>query len=206
MSFRTIEWRDNAVIMIDQTKLPTEARYNTYSDYTSVAEAINGRVVRGAPAIGVSAAMDNGDATAIRTQTGEQPGQGRLQQRTTGAGDGKDPGRGQASGKRIEGRGSKARIDREIPGHAQRGIEQVKGHRSRSFVRHGNKKGGSLAAPFFFSRDGHWKNRPPGGSDTFASLSPPLQRVWVLILTSTSCWPRFSVQPRLISSNADRAH
>lgn len=57
MSFRTIEWRDNAVIMIDQTRLPTEERYNRYSDYTSVAEAIKGMVVRGAPAIGVAAAM-----------------------------------------------------------------------------------------------------------------------------------------------------
>ncbi|UFS71847.1 S-methyl-5-thioribose-1-phosphate isomerase [Geomonas sp. RF6] len=57
MSFRTIEWRDNKVVMIDQTKLPAEERYNTYTDYTGVAEAIRGMVVRGAPAIGVAAAM-----------------------------------------------------------------------------------------------------------------------------------------------------
>lgn len=57
MSFRTIEWRDNAVIMLDQTRLPTEERYNRYNDYASVAEAIKGMVVRGAPAIGVAAAM-----------------------------------------------------------------------------------------------------------------------------------------------------
>jgi len=57
MSFRTIEWRDNTVVMIDQTKLPAEERYNTYTDYTGVAEAIRGMVVRGAPAIGVAAAM-----------------------------------------------------------------------------------------------------------------------------------------------------
>lgn len=57
MSFRTIEWRDNTVIMIDQTRLPTEERYVACSDYTSVAEAIKGMVVRGAPAIGVAAAM-----------------------------------------------------------------------------------------------------------------------------------------------------
>jgi len=57
MSFRTIEWRDNAVIMLDQTRLPTEERYNSYTDYASVAEAIKGMVVRGAPAIGVAAAM-----------------------------------------------------------------------------------------------------------------------------------------------------
>lgn len=57
MSFRTIEWRDNAVIMLDQTRLPIEERYTTYRDYSGVAEAIKGMVVRGAPAIGVAAAM-----------------------------------------------------------------------------------------------------------------------------------------------------
>ena len=57
MSFRTIEWRDNAVIMIDQTRLPGEEIYNTYTDFKAVAEAIRGMVIRGAPAIGVAAAM-----------------------------------------------------------------------------------------------------------------------------------------------------
>jgi methylthioribose-1-phosphate isomerase len=57
MSFRTIEWRDDAVIMIDQTRLPGEEIYNTYSDFKSVAEAIKGMIIRGAPAIGVAAAM-----------------------------------------------------------------------------------------------------------------------------------------------------
>jgi len=57
MSFRTIEWRDNKVIMIDQTRLPGEEAYNEYDDYRSVAEAIRGMVIRGAPAIGVAAAM-----------------------------------------------------------------------------------------------------------------------------------------------------
>ena len=57
MSFRTIEWRDNNVIMIDQTRLPGEEVYNKYSDFKSVAEAIRGMVIRGAPAIGVAAAM-----------------------------------------------------------------------------------------------------------------------------------------------------
>jgi methylthioribose-1-phosphate isomerase len=57
MSFRTIEWRDNAVVMIDQTRLPGEEIYNEYTDYQGVAEAIKGMVVRGAPAIGVAAAM-----------------------------------------------------------------------------------------------------------------------------------------------------
>ena len=57
MSFRTIEWRDDAVIMIDQTRLPGEEIYNSYTDFKSVAEAIKGMVIRGAPAIGVAAAM-----------------------------------------------------------------------------------------------------------------------------------------------------
>lgn len=57
MSFRTIEWRDDAVIMIDQTRLPGEEVYNTYNDFKSVAEAIKGMIIRGAPAIGVAAAM-----------------------------------------------------------------------------------------------------------------------------------------------------
>jgi methylthioribose-1-phosphate isomerase len=57
MSFRTIEWRNNAVIMIDQTRLPSEEIYNTYTDFKAVAEAIRGMIIRGAPAIGVAAAM-----------------------------------------------------------------------------------------------------------------------------------------------------
>jgi len=57
MSFRTIEWRDNKVIMIDQTRLPVEEVYREYADYSGVAEAIRGMVVRGAPAIGIAAAM-----------------------------------------------------------------------------------------------------------------------------------------------------
>ncbi|HEX8960125.1 MAG TPA: S-methyl-5-thioribose-1-phosphate isomerase [Geobacteraceae bacterium] len=57
MSFRTIEWRDNTVVMIDQTRLPGEEVYNEYRDYREVAEAIRGMVIRGAPAIGVAAAM-----------------------------------------------------------------------------------------------------------------------------------------------------
>ena len=57
MSFRTIEWRDNKVVMIDQTRLPGEEVYNEYEDFQGVAEAIRGMIVRGAPAIGVAAAM-----------------------------------------------------------------------------------------------------------------------------------------------------
>jgi methylthioribose-1-phosphate isomerase len=54
---KTIEWKDDKVIMIDQRKLPLEETYNTYGDYKGVADAIKTMVVRGAPAIGVAAAM-----------------------------------------------------------------------------------------------------------------------------------------------------
>ena len=57
MTLKTVEWKDNSVIMIDQTKLPTKLEYVTYTDYNQVAEAIRTLVVRGAPAIGVSGAF-----------------------------------------------------------------------------------------------------------------------------------------------------
>lgn len=56
-SLRTVEWKDNAVIMIDQTKLPNELVYVKYTDYNDVADAIRNLIVRGAPAIGVSGAF-----------------------------------------------------------------------------------------------------------------------------------------------------
>ena len=57
MELRTVEWKDNSVIMIDQTKLPNELIFVKYTDYNDVAEAIRTLVVRGAPAIGVSGAF-----------------------------------------------------------------------------------------------------------------------------------------------------
>ncbi|MBI4366978.1 MAG: S-methyl-5-thioribose-1-phosphate isomerase [Deltaproteobacteria bacterium] len=54
---RTVEWKDNAVIMLDQRKLPLEEVYCRYEDYKGVADAIRTMVIRGAPAIGVAAAM-----------------------------------------------------------------------------------------------------------------------------------------------------
>ena len=54
---KTIEWKNNSVIMIDQTKLPKNLEYVTYTDYNDVAAAIRNLVVRGAPAIGVSGAF-----------------------------------------------------------------------------------------------------------------------------------------------------
>jgi len=57
MILRTIEWKNDSVIMIDQTKLPNSLEYVTYTDYNQVADAIRNLVVRGAPAIGVSGAF-----------------------------------------------------------------------------------------------------------------------------------------------------
>jgi methylthioribose-1-phosphate isomerase len=54
---KTIEWTDEGVRFIDQTKLPIEETYVTCKTYEEVADAIRTMIVRGAPAIGVSAAM-----------------------------------------------------------------------------------------------------------------------------------------------------
>jgi methylthioribose-1-phosphate isomerase len=54
---QTLEWTDQGVRFIDQTKLPTEETYVICRTYEQVADAIRTMVVRGAPAIGVAAAM-----------------------------------------------------------------------------------------------------------------------------------------------------
>jgi len=54
---KTLEWTDDGVRFIDQTKLPTEETYVTCKSYEEVADAIRSMIVRGAPAIGVAAAM-----------------------------------------------------------------------------------------------------------------------------------------------------
>ncbi|HEX6067451.1 MAG TPA: S-methyl-5-thioribose-1-phosphate isomerase [Nitrososphaera sp.] len=53
----TVEWKDDAVVMIDQTKLPNKLVHVKCTDYRQVADAIKKLVVRGAPAIGVTAAF-----------------------------------------------------------------------------------------------------------------------------------------------------
>ncbi len=53
----TIQWSDAGVVLIDQTKLPTEETYITCADYMQVRDGIRDMIVRGAPAIGVTAAM-----------------------------------------------------------------------------------------------------------------------------------------------------
>jgi methylthioribose-1-phosphate isomerase len=53
----TIQWISNAAVMIDQTRLPLEEKFVTCRTYREVATAIRDMIIRGAPAIGVAAAM-----------------------------------------------------------------------------------------------------------------------------------------------------
>ena len=55
--FKTVEWKNNSVVMIDQRLLPEKEVYRRYKSYQEVARAIKDMVVRGATAIGVAAAM-----------------------------------------------------------------------------------------------------------------------------------------------------
>jgi methylthioribose-1-phosphate isomerase len=73
LSFKTIEWTDEGVRMIDQRKLPTVEEYPVFRTYEEVAEAIRVMVVRGAPAIGVAAAM--GVAFGVRDSKAQNIGE-----------------------------------------------------------------------------------------------------------------------------------
>jgi methylthioribose-1-phosphate isomerase len=68
---KTLEWTDAGVRFIDQRRLPTEEVYVTCSTYEQVAEAIRNMTVRGAPAIGVTAAM--GVALGMRASQAGDP-------------------------------------------------------------------------------------------------------------------------------------
>jgi methylthioribose-1-phosphate isomerase len=69
---QTLEWTDHGVRFIDQTKLPTEETYVNCTTYQEVADVIRNMVVRGAPAIGVSAAM--GIALGVKNSKAENVG------------------------------------------------------------------------------------------------------------------------------------
>ncbi|OGP87555.1 MAG: S-methyl-5-thioribose-1-phosphate isomerase [Deltaproteobacteria bacterium RBG_16_48_10] len=71
MKFKTIEWKKDCVRILDQRKLPHEIRYLDCKDASTVAEAIRTLAIRGAPAIGVAAAM--GIALAARKIRSHQP-------------------------------------------------------------------------------------------------------------------------------------
>jgi methylthioribose-1-phosphate isomerase len=67
---KTLEWTDQGVVMIDQRLLPAEETYPVFRTYEEVAWAIKEMVVRGAPAIGVAAAM--GVALGVRDAKTEE--------------------------------------------------------------------------------------------------------------------------------------
>ena len=56
MAVKTIEWKNDRVIMLDQRLLPHKEVYRVCRDYKEVAQAIRDMTIRGAPAIGVAAA------------------------------------------------------------------------------------------------------------------------------------------------------
>jgi methylthioribose-1-phosphate isomerase len=70
---QTLEWTDSGVRFIDQTKLPTEEAYVTCQTYQEVADVIRNMIVRGAPAIGVAAAM--GIALGVKNSRAEAIGE-----------------------------------------------------------------------------------------------------------------------------------
>jgi methylthioribose-1-phosphate isomerase len=70
---QTLEWTEQGVRFIDQTKLPTEETYITCKTHEQVADAIRTMVVRGAPAIGVAAAM--GIALGMKNSKAETAGE-----------------------------------------------------------------------------------------------------------------------------------
>lgn len=55
-NFKAVSWQDDQLYLLDQRLLPDEIKYISYSDVNEVAEAITDMVVRGAPAIGITAA------------------------------------------------------------------------------------------------------------------------------------------------------
>jgi len=69
-SIQAIQWTDDGVVLIDQRSLPIEEKYITYTTVDSLAKAIRDLVVRGAPAIGITAAF--GIALGIRSFSGDK--------------------------------------------------------------------------------------------------------------------------------------
>ena len=72
-----IEWKSEGVVMLDQLRLPGEVIHHTYTDYRDVAAAIKNMVIRGAPAIGVAAAM--GVALGVERSNARTPDELRAE-------------------------------------------------------------------------------------------------------------------------------
>src|SRR6202165_5400401 len=70
---QTLEWTNAGIVFIDQTKLPTEEVYVTCRTHTQVADVIRNMVVRGAPAIGVAAAL--GIALGVKNSKAQSVGE-----------------------------------------------------------------------------------------------------------------------------------
>ncbi len=70
MAINTVQWRSGGVRMLDQRLLPGREVYRVYRDYRAVAGAIRAMVIRGAPAIGVAAAM--GVVLGLKGAAGER--------------------------------------------------------------------------------------------------------------------------------------
>ena len=69
----TLKWQDHQLILLDQTLLPTRVQYQTLTSVEAVFEAIRSMVVRGAPAIGVTAAYGMVLAAQSALQATRQP-------------------------------------------------------------------------------------------------------------------------------------
>jgi methylthioribose-1-phosphate isomerase len=72
-----IRWSQEGVVVLDQRRLPGEVVYHTYTDYAGVADAIRDMVIRGAPAIGLAAAM--GVAIGVDKSTAKNPAELRAE-------------------------------------------------------------------------------------------------------------------------------
>jgi len=73
---RAIQWRNDALYLLDQTKLPAQVEYGRFETAAAVADAIRSMRVRGAPAIGIAAAY--GVVLAARRRWREHPRQWRM--------------------------------------------------------------------------------------------------------------------------------
>ncbi len=56
MKFKTLNWKNNSLVILDQTLLPQKVKYLKFTDYRQAAQAIRELRIRGAPAIGIAAA------------------------------------------------------------------------------------------------------------------------------------------------------
>ena len=81
LNFKTLEWKDDRLVILDQTRLPEEVVYSDCSTLKEVAVAIQDLKVRGAPAIGIAAAF--GVVVGMRQQdlTDREPASDRTKVR-----------------------------------------------------------------------------------------------------------------------------